>query len=108
MNIIIIDTVLRAWTHILCETDFERLPSETQVSMPTSGFDFSSGSLFASLIWGGLGAGFALYGKKQHSAPAWFGGLALVGISYFINSALWMSVSAIGIIAGIYFWSKYD
>jgi hypothetical protein len=107
MNIHIIDTVLRSLTHIMCATDFERLPSETEVSLP-SGFNFSSGTLFASLIWGGLGAGFAFYGKKQHSAPPWFGGLALVGISYFINSALWMSVTAVGIIVGIYFWSKNE
>jgi hypothetical protein len=69
-------------------------------------FGFSSGSLFASLVWGAVGAGFCIYGKKQRSAPALFGGIALVGISYFINSALWMSVAAVGIIAGIWLWSR--
>ena len=74
---------------------------------PALPFAISSAGLVASLIWGAIGAGFALYGKKQRSAPPWFGGLALVGISYFIASALWMSVTAVGIIAGIWAWSRY-
>jgi hypothetical protein len=75
---------------------------------PSSPFSFSSATLIASLIWGAIGAGFSIYGKKQRVAPAWFGGIALIGISYFISSAIWMSVAAVGIIAGIWFWSRYD
>jgi hypothetical protein len=75
---------------------------------PSSSFSFSSATLIASLIWGSIGVGFSIYGKKQRAAPAWFGGIALIGISYFISSAIWMSVAAVGIIAGIWFWSRYD
>jgi len=71
-------------------------------------FGFSSASLMASLIWGAIGMGFSIYGKKQRSAPPWFGGIALIGISYFISSVLWMSVAAAGIIAGIWYWSRYN
>lgn len=71
-------------------------------------FAFSSATLIASLMWGAVGAGFSVYGKKQRSAPAWFGGIALIGICYFISSALWMSIAAVGIIVGIWFWSRYD
>ena len=71
-------------------------------------FGISSGVLIASLIWGSVGFGFFVYGKKQRSAPALFGGIGLMGISYFIASALWMSVTAAGIIAGIWIWSRYD
>jgi hypothetical protein len=71
-------------------------------------FSISTATLIASLIWGAIGAGFSIYGKKQRSAPPWFGGIALMGISYFINSPVWMSVAAVGIIAGIWFWSRYD
>jgi hypothetical protein len=74
---------------------------------PTLPFGISSATLIASLIWGSVGLGFSIYGKKQRSAPPWFGGLALIGISYFIGSALWMSVTAVGIIAGIWLWSRY-
>jgi hypothetical protein len=73
---------------------------------PESSLHIDSGILFASLIWGTVGMGFFIFGKKQGSASALFGGLALMGISYFISSGLWMSVAAIAIIAGIYIWSK--
>jgi hypothetical protein len=71
-------------------------------------FSFSTAYLIASLIWGSIGAGFSIYGKKQRSAPAWFGGLALIGMCYLIRDALWMSVAGVGIIAGIWVWSRYD
>jgi hypothetical protein len=74
---------------------------------PALPFAINTATLIASLLWGGIGAGFAIYGKKQRSAPPWFGGLALMGICYFIGSALWMSVTAVGIIAGIWLWCRY-
>ena len=68
---------------------------------------FNAGGLIASVIWGGLGMGFFVYGKKQRSAPALLGGIALIGISYFmLNSAVWMSVAGAGIVAGVYYWSR--
>jgi len=57
--------------------------------------------LVASLIWGSVGVGFFIYGKKQQSLVPLFGGLLLIGISYFIESALYMSLAAIAILAGI-------
>ncbi len=66
---------------------------------------FESGTLFASLIWGSVGIGFAIYGKKQQAMVIWIGGLALIGISYFIASALYMSLAAVGILAAM-FWLK--
>ncbi|MGO8700038.1 MAG: hypothetical protein ACLQVY_20295 [Limisphaerales bacterium] len=77
----------------------------TPIASLTSHFD--SSVLFASLIWGSIGAGFCIYGKKQGSAPALIGGVALVAVSYLIGSALWMSIAALGILAGVYLWSRY-
>jgi hypothetical protein len=71
-------------------------------------FSFSTAYLIASLIWGAIGAGFCIYGKKQRSAPAWIGGLVMVGMTYFIRDVIWMSLAGFGIIAGIWFWSRYD
>ena len=62
-------------------------------------------SLVASLIWSSVGLGFFIYGKKQQSLIPLFGGLLLIGISYFIESALYMSLAAIALIGGIY-WLK--
>jgi hypothetical protein len=61
------------------------------------------------LIWGGIGLGLFVYGKKQRSAPALVGGMALLGISYLLADwAVWMSLAGAGILVGIYFWSRHD
>src|SRR5258708_25294269 len=46
--------------------------------------------LVASLMWGSVGLGLFIYGKKQQSMVPLFGGLLIIGISYFIDSALYM------------------
>ena len=61
--------------------------------------------LVASLIWGSVGLGFFIYGKKQQSQVPLFGGLLLIGVSYFIDSALYMSLAALGLLAAV-FWLK--
>jgi len=66
----------------------------------------SAHSLVASLIWGSVGVGFFIYGKKQQSLVPLFGGLLLIGVSYFIESALYMSLAAIAILAGIWWLKK--
>ena len=67
--------------------------------------NFDSNSLFASLIWGAIGSVFVIFGKKQTEPVTLFGGLALVAVSYFIESALIMSLVSVALIAGI-FWLR--
>ena len=67
--------------------------------------NFDSNSLFASLLWGSIGSGFAIFGKKQGEPVTLFGGIALVAVSYFIESALIMSLVSATMIAGI-FWLR--
>jgi hypothetical protein len=62
---------------------------------------FNSDTLFASLLWGSIGLGFAIYGKKQGAMVPLFGGVALVAVSYFIGSALYMSLVGIALVAGM-------
>jgi hypothetical protein len=64
-----------------------------------------SNVLIASLIWGSIGSGFVVYGWKQKAMLPLAGGIALVAISYFIGSALYMSLAAAAIIAAI-LWLK--
>ena len=59
--------------------------------------------LLASLIWGGIGTGFIVYGKKQRATVPLFGGIALVATSYFAETTLWMSVICAGLLAAMYF-----
>jgi hypothetical protein len=71
-------------------------------------FKLDSSYLFVSMFWSAIGGGIWLYGKKQRTAPPLFGGVALIAISWLITSAVWMSVAALGIIAGIYYWSRHS
>jgi len=77
--------------------------------MDLSSLHLDTGGLIASLFWGGIGMGFLVYARKQRSIPALLGGVGLIGISYFLaDSALWMSLAAIGILAGVYYWSRHE
>ncbi|HKS37420.1 MAG TPA: hypothetical protein VJW76_09540 [Verrucomicrobiae bacterium] len=63
-------------------------------------------SLVASLIWGAIGLGLFVYGKRQQAMTPLFGGLLLIGISYFVGSALYMSLAGIALLAVIYWRHK--
>ena len=58
--------------------------------------------LFASLIWGSIGVGYFIYGKKRPSVYCAIGGIILIALSYVIGSALWMSILSIGVLAGVH------
>jgi hypothetical protein len=58
--------------------------------------------LLASLLWGTIGSGYFLYGKKQTSAVSMIGGLALIVISCFIGSAFVLSLISIALIGGMH------
>lgn len=62
--------------------------------------------LFVSMIWSTVGMGYWIYGKKQRTAPPLFGGIALIAISWLINSWVWMSLAAIAIMVGVYYWAR--
>jgi hypothetical protein len=62
--------------------------------------------LFASLIWGSLGLGYFIYGKKQGSWPPMVGGVAMMVASYFVASALLMSLLCAGLVFLVYFLLK--
>ena len=59
----------------------------------------------ASLIWGSVGFGFAVYGKRQREWLPLFGGIALMAISYFIGSALNMSLVGAAVVGAV-FWLR--
>ena len=63
---------------------------------------FDLNYLFASLIWGSIGFGYFLYGKKQGSWVPMLGGGLMMVASYFASSALLMSIISIGIMWAVY------
>ena len=58
--------------------------------------------LFASLVWGMIGGGYFMYGKKQSAVVPLVGGVVLIAVSYFIGSALYLSLASIGIIVAMH------
>jgi hypothetical protein len=67
---------------------------------------FNANFLFASLVWGSVGMGYFIFGKKQSSWPAMVGGLVMMVASYFVGSALLMSLISLAVIAAVYFLIK--
>jgi hypothetical protein len=63
----------------------------------------SQNTLIASLIWGSVGMGFFIFGKKQGSMFPLFCGILVMGFSYFIASALYMSLASIAAIVVMFF-----
>ena len=58
--------------------------------------------LFASLIWGSIGVGYCIYGKRQQSWVPMAGGVLMVAASYFVGSALLMSLICMALMAAVY------
>ncbi len=63
---------------------------------------FNSSFLCASLIWGSIGVGYFIFGKRQQSWVAMVGGVAMIAVSYFAGSASVMSLVCLGIVAAVY------
>jgi hypothetical protein len=67
---------------------------------------FNASFLFACLVWGSVGVGYFIYGKRQQSISAMAGGILMIVVSYFIASALLMSLISLAIVAAVYFLVK--
>ncbi len=62
----------------------------------------SATPLFLSLIFGSIGFGYFLYGKKQKMTVPFIAGIILMIFPYFIENAVFMSI--IGIVLSILPW----
>jgi len=58
--------------------------------------------LFASLVWGSVGVGYLIYGRKQGAIAPFVGGVAMILVSYFVGSALLMSVIGLALMFTVY------
>jgi hypothetical protein len=67
---------------------------------------FNEGFLYASLLWGTIGVGCLIYGKKQGGWTPAFTGVALIVISYVVQSPLIMSVAGIGLLVALRFLTR--
>jgi hypothetical protein len=68
--------------------------------------NISTAALLASVLWGGIGGGFLIYGWRQKTAMPFIVGVVLSCVSYFmLGSALLMSVVSVLTLAG-FVWLK--
>ena len=63
---------------------------------------FNTHFLFASLVWGSIGVGYFIYGKKQRSWVPMIGGVVMIAASYFAGSAWVMSLVCAGLMVAVY------
>lgn len=63
---------------------------------------FDTKFLFASLLWGSIGVGYFIYGKKQRELMPMLGGVAMIAVSYFVSSALLMSLVSSALMVAVY------
>ena len=67
---------------------------------------FNTSFLCASLLWGYVGVGYFIYGKKQGAMIPLVGGLLMIAGSYLISSWLLMSLLGIALMIAVYWLVK--
>jgi len=65
--------------------------------------DLSASSLFLGVLFGSVGLGFFIYGRKQRTIVPLLCGLALMVVPYFIPNALLLFVVGFVLVAVPYF-----
>lgn len=67
---------------------------------------FNTSFLLASLLWGSVGVGYFIYGKKQGAMMPMIGGILMIAVSYLVSSWLLMSLFSIALMVAIYWLVK--
>lgn len=63
---------------------------------------FDANFLFASLLWGSIGVGYFIYGKKQGAMVPMVGGILMIAASYVVSSWLLMSLLSTALMVAVY------
>jgi hypothetical protein len=64
--------------------------------------NFDASFLFASLLWGSIGVGYWIYGKKQREMMPMIGGAAMLAVSYLVSTWLLMSLLCTALMIAVY------
>ena len=65
---------------------------------------FSMPKIIAWIIFGAIGFGVFIYGKKERSVKPLVVGIALMGYPYFVNNTFWLYAVGVGLCLLLYFW----
>lgn len=63
-----------------------------------------SSLLLLGLLFGSVGVGFFIYGKKQQRAAPLVSGVALMAVPYFVSNAVVLALIGVLLLALPYFW----
>jgi hypothetical protein len=63
---------------------------------------FDTKFLFASLLWGSIGVGYWIYGKKQQAMMPMIGGVVMVAVSYVVSSWWLMSLICVALMVVVH------
>lgn len=63
----------------------------------------NASTLWWGLLFGSIGLGFFVYGKKQRVVVPLVCGLALMAFPYFVSSTVWLVIIGLSLIAIPYF-----
>jgi hypothetical protein len=69
---------------------------------------FDTNYLLASLLWGSIGVGYFIYGKRQRAVVPLVGGVLMIAASYFAPDVLLMSLLCVGLMAAVFVLVKRD
>lgn len=62
--------------------------------------------LLASLLWGSVGVGYFIYGRKQEALLPMIAGVVMIAVSYLLSSWFWMSLLCLALMIAIYLLAK--
>jgi hypothetical protein len=58
--------------------------------------------IWASFLWGTIASGYIIYGWRQRAAIPFLGGAVMTAATFFIFSALWLSLASIAIMFAVW------
>ena len=68
--------------------------------------DPGTAKIFASIIFGAIGFGVFVYGKKNRAIRPLVLGISLMVYPYFISNTFLLYLIGIGLTAAVYFWQE--
>lgn len=85
--------------------DFGNIVTDQNMLLGSAGVSaFSMAKIIAWIIFGAIGFGVFIYGKKERSFKPLVVGIALMGYPYFVNATFWLYAVGVGLCLVLYFW----
>lgn len=70
-------------------------------------FGLSTAALLWGVLFGSIGTGYFIYGKRQGEALWMIAGALLAGVTFFVNTAGWLVVAGVLLTLAPWIWRRY-